>query len=181
MGALDILILVLVAAALILGWRKGLVARLGRVAGVLAGVVCTRLWAPDLAEWLSDPADSADSSLLTSVVSYVVVFIVVFLIVTLLCSGLRGLLRLARISVIDRLGGALFLLLEYMLILSLLLNLWVAVFPDSTVRNNPVVTAGEDSIGTCVLDLAPDILGSETVKDCLDKAWNGRRDKTATQ
>lgn len=175
MGAIDLLLIVVAAAAVFFGWRKGLVAKLGKLIGILAGIVCTRLWAPALARAVfgtPSPGDSADVSLLTTVVAYVAVFLVVYIVVALLCSGLRGILRLAHISILDRIGGALFTLFEYMLLMSLALNLWVAIFPDSTIRSHPMVNGGCDIIGTSVLNLAPDILGSEEVETMLDKAWS---------
>lgn len=181
MGTIDLLLIIVAVAAVFFGWRKGLVAKLGKLIGILAGIVCTRLWAPAVARAVfgtPSPGDSADVSLLTTVVAYAAVFLGVYIVVTLLSSGLRGLLRLAHISVLDRIGGALFTLFEYMLIVSLALNLWVAVFPDSTVRSHPVVSGGCDTIGTSVLNLAPDILGSEEVKALLDKAWDPDCDKT---
>lgn len=175
MGAIDVLIIVVAISAVILGWRKGLVAKLGKLIAILAGIVCTRLWAPTVAPLIFGtpaPGDSADVSLLSTAAAYVIVFLTVYLIVILLCSGLRSILRLAHISVLDRIGGAIFTLFQYMLLVSLALNLWVVIFPDSTVRSHPAVTGGCDIIGTSVLNLAPDIFGSPEMKELLDQAWN---------
>lgn len=182
MEAVDLLIIAIALAAVVTGWRKGLVTKLGRVAGVLAGIVCSRLWAPQVGVWLMgtpDVSDSADTALLNSVVAYVVVFIAAFLAVTLLCSSLKSLLRLVHVSVLDRLGGVAFTLLEYMLMVSLALNLWVAVFPESTVRTSSTATAGTEIIGTSVLNLAPDLLGSEKVRSLLDDTWHKITEQTS--
>lgn len=179
MSALDIIIIVIAAAGAFFGWRKGLIAQIGKLVGLFAAIMACRMFAPALAEWLIEvnttPHDSADTRLLWISVAYLIVFLCVYITVTLLCSGLRKAVHAIATPLVDRACGALFKVLEYMIIASILLNMWLIIFPDSSLRRDKLVAGRPWGVNTSILTLAPDILGSGAaagIIDCIRDSGN---------
>lgn len=108
MNFLDIVIIVMLLGGLVMGYRKGLVASLGAVGAVVVSCVACHL----LGAGRSVPAN-----MLIFVVGYVTTF--------LLARMIRSLVRAVALGFLDRLAGALFVAFEYLLGLSILLNLYL--------------------------------------------------------
>lgn len=185
MTALDILIIVLAIVAIVMGFRSGLLRQAGRLLGVIAGIIACRIFAQDVAIWMGadkgSPYDSADVSMLTTVVAYVVVFIVAYVAMSLLGSLLKRIVSATGLGPVDRVCGAVFNLAEYALVLSLVLNLWIVVFPDSSLRHDRVATYRLGSTGLSLLNFAPKVLGSEAVGRMLDVPATGAQEKPKVQ
>jgi uncharacterized membrane protein required for colicin V production len=73
----------------------------------------------------------------------------------------RSMLRALHLGIIDRVAGAVFSVFQWLLGLSVVLNVWLAVFPDSDLR-----TDNQGAVDA-VLTLAPTVFGSETAKNIL--------------
>ncbi len=172
MSALDIIIIVIAAAGAFFGWRKGLIAQIGKLVGLFTAIMACRMFASALAEWLievnTSPDDSADTRLLWIFVAYLVVFLCVYIAVTLLCSGLRKAVHSITTPLVDRACGALFKVLEYMIIVSILLNMWLIIFPDSSLRHDKLANGRPWGVNTSILTLAPDVLGSGATAEIID-------------
>lgn len=146
MQTIDYIILGLVAWGAIYGWTKGLVRQAAQVAGVIVGIVLCRLAVAPLAEIL--PGQGATNKVL----AYVIAFLVGYAGMLFLGATIRKLVRSLKLGVVDNLGGALFSICEWLLGMSLLLNLWELVAPhsapvhdalaDFVYRFGPAVCAG---------------------------------------
>ncbi len=174
MSITDIIILIIIAVGLFMGWRKGLIAQLGKIAALIAGVVACRVFGDKVAMWLveamSNPDDAAETPLLWVTLAYIVVFLGVYFVVTALYSCLRKAVHLITTSLIDRLAGALFRALLYLMAVSLALNLWLLISPGSAVAMSRLVHTRV--FGISILTLAPATLGAATTASVMDKIWN---------
>ena len=70
---------------------------------------------------------------------------------------LRGVTHALQIGFLDRVAGALFCLFEWMVVLSLALNLWVIVKPTADVCKHSTIFNGHAV--EAVMGLAPKVLG----------------------
>lgn len=149
MNALDIFLVILLGAAAVRGWFKGLIAIAAGVAGLIAGVVLCRLFGHSVADLIS----SSDGHTTDLVIANVVLFAAGY--VGCLCAGriIRSALHSLHLGIVDRLGGAVFSALEVAMVVSLVLNLWHSVLPGSA----PASPASEGLRGL-LYDVAPAIL-----------------------
>lgn len=159
MTLLDILIVVLAISGAFVGWRKGLTGQLGAVAGVLVAIILCRWFGRDLAGAFSEPDDTPSTVMLHTVLAYVVLAVGAYVGVRVIARFVGSITKALNLSFVNRAAGAVFGVFEWMLGLSLMLNLWVGVFPDTELRtsNNAMVEG--------IRDLGPAVMGSETVKD----------------
>lgn len=174
MSAIDIVILLIIIVGLILGWRKGLIAQLGKIAALVAGVIACRIFGDKVAMWLveamSNPGDASNMPLLWVTIAYIVIFVSVYFAVTALYGCVRKALHLIATSLIDRFAGALFRVLLYLMAVSLSLNLWLLISPGSAVASSRLVHT--QVLGISILTLAPAALGSAATASVMDKIWN---------
>ena len=172
MSTLDIILIVVVVVAAIYGYYKGFVRQIGALAGIIAGIICCRVFAVDFAAFLNDffldATSTKDSSrFLNSVVAQVVLFILGYFGARWVASLLTSLLKTAKLSSVNRATGAVFAVVQWLVLLSLALNLWIAIFPSST-----IVTESSSFVDERLINLAPDILGSETAKEFFETTKN---------
>ncbi|MDE7427517.1 MAG: CvpA family protein [Muribaculaceae bacterium] len=125
MQTIDYIILGLIAWAAIYGWTKGLVKQAAQFAGVIVGIILCRLAVNPLAQILPGQGDT------NKVLAYVIAFLIGYAGMLLLGTAIRKLVRTLKLGVVDNLGGALFSICEWLIGVSLLLNLWQLVAPHS--------------------------------------------------
>ena len=161
MTLLDIIIVVLALAGAFVGWRKGLTGQLGAVAGVLAAIILCRWFGNDLAMAFSEPGDTPSTIMLHTVLAYVALALGAYVGVRIIAHFVGTVTRTLHLSAVNRAAGAVFGIFEWLLGFSLLLNLWVGVFPNTQLRsaNNALVGA--------IRDMGPAVMGSDTVRDIL--------------
>ena len=147
MNAFDILLVVLLGAAALRGYFKGIIAMAAQVIGLIAGVVACRMVAHRLA--LHIGPDATDL-----VVANVLVFIVAYLACFLLGRMLQSLFRALHLTIVNRLCGVAFCALEVAVVLSLFMNLWHMVSP-STAPADPTT----EGLRGLVYNVAPALLG----------------------
>lgn len=165
MSAIDILILIVIAIAAISGFRKGLISQLGSVLGIIAGIIVCRLFGSEFADFLdlnlSDATTSAESSAyLNSAIANLILFVATYLAARLLSGIISNVASGLCLGIVDRIGGVVFAIFEWLLGLSLILNLFQAFFPDTH-----LVTSSSGIADEYIMDLAPSILGSETAQE----------------
>lgn len=168
MSTIDVLFIFVVIVASIYGYCKGVLAQMGALAGILVGIICCRLFADDVAaffneHFLNSTATKSSSMFLNNVVAYVVVFLLAYFSARIIAKLLTAVVKQIKLGIINRFAGAVFAVLQGLIILSLLLNLWIALFPDSGLTKNSKGYTDEK-----LVNLAPDILGSKTAKDIID-------------
>lgn len=152
MSGFTIFVIILVVVSGFLGWRSGLLRQVGRLVGIIAGIAVCRIYGPTLVDYFCGTGASVSDTVLYTVLSYVLLFIVVYLVALLLARLMRGMLEAVHIGVINRVAGAVFNIMEWMLLLSLFLNLWVSIVPSTSLVADPVFDR--------VLWFGPFLLGS---------------------
>jgi uncharacterized membrane protein required for colicin V production len=162
MALLDIVIFVMVVGGGFLGWRRRFTGQLGSIAGVVLGMALCRVVAPGLAEHFNQPGDSVQQRLLHTVLIYLLIGTVSYVGVRMVVRVTRTVLHAMHLCTLDRAAGALFSVFQWLLGLSVVLNVWLAIFPDGELR-----TSNRDVVDG-VLSIAPMVFGSETAKSILD-------------
>lgn len=154
MTTLDVLILVVFLASVIYGFSKGVIVQVGAVAAILFAVVVCRLGGA----WLAGVIAGGDAVSLTDlVIAKVILFIIGYLSVRIVAGLLKKATHALQLGVLDRIGGALFSLFQWMLVLSLLLNLWLVIKPEPGIGQLSTLAGGH--AGPAILHLAPAVLG----------------------
>jgi len=156
MSAFNILVLVVAVIAAAMGFRRGLIAQAGQIIALLGGIMACRLLGPHAVVWLGGdaPATATDTA-----IAYALTFLVTYGIILLAAHLVRGAVRAVHLGVLDRLAGAVFKLGVWMLILSVILNVWAAVAPDSELTDTRKHPARAH-----VMKIAPAVCGY--VMDC---------------
>ena len=157
MTTLDIVILVVFVASLAIGFKKGIIVQVGSLGGILFGVVLCRL----LGTRLTGVIAGADvPGYIDSVLANIILFVGGFLSVKIVAHFCKQLTHALALGGLDRLAGALFGLFQWMLVLSILLNLWVTVKPGTDFL--AMSTLGNGHAIEAVMGLAPAVLGWAT-------------------
>lgn len=153
MSGFAIFVIILVVVSGFLGWRSGLLKQVGRLVGIIAGIAACRIYGPTLVNYFCGTGATVSDTVLYTVLCYVLLFIVVYLVALLLAHLLRGALNAVHIGVLNRVAGAVFNIMEWMLLLSLFLNLWVSLVPTTSLASDPLFDR--------VLWFGPFLLGSD--------------------
>ena len=162
MSLIDIIILIVTIASLGYGFWRGFVVQIGAIAGVLIGVAACRLFGSDVATWiggilpvLSDDASTA--AFINKTIAYILLFIVCYCATRLIASLIKSISSVLLMGIFDRALGALFSLFQYMLALSLFLNLVKLISPESSLITGSTLANGHAI--NAILDLGPAVLG----------------------
>lgn len=147
-----IIIAIVSAYAIISGYMKGLLSQVGQIAGLITGILASRAFTPSLLQALDADAGLTVTPFVARVACYSLVFLAADLSVIMLARMVKLVVRVACLGTLDRIGGALFKLLKWGLILSLVYNLCASI--------NVCQPPGEDSnpVERAVYGMAPALL-----------------------
>ena len=146
MAFIDLLIVVLAAFGAFTGYRKGLINGIGSVAGLLIGIIVCRLagdafysmmvaWHPSWAGWPGAPYTG-------KVMAEIILFAIVYA-ATVIAAGLaKGIIHSLSLGGFDRIGGAAFGALKYLLLLSVVLNLIYVIDPTASMFHSSGLLGG---------------------------------------
>lgn len=160
MSIFDIVCLLILIGGIIIGAARGLVSQAASVIGIIVAIILCRVFSGVLAGAFIDPTDNADTQLLYTVLSYAIIFVVVMIVFRLFSEVISDFFEMLELGIFDNIAGAVFAVLKYTMIFSVFLNLWIAIFPSGELRSSY-----SDKLPKMVIDMAPAVLGSETVKD----------------
>ncbi len=169
MSALDIVVIAVVLIAIVIGFNRGLILQLGSLLAIIIAIVCCRLFSGTVASFFNGLSQAgSDSQLshqyLNSVIASILVFVIAYFLTKSVSFILKKMVHGVHLGIFDRFGGALINAFKWLIALSLALNLWCAVFPDSkAIKSSPLT-------GKWVLGFAPEILSSQMAKDIFDTA-----------
>lgn len=135
MTVIDTILILIFVLAAVIGFRKGFIRQVGSLAAIVVGVVAARVLGPDAiclihggeTDWAVSPVPRFSVTML----SYISVFAVSYVAVRLLASLLSRITGATFIGPVDSIAGAVVSIAKYFLLLSLLLNLYIAVFPST--------------------------------------------------
>lgn len=119
MNVLDIILAILLVVGAVNGFRKGIISQLCGLAGVLLGVWLGFKFGDRLGVWLGVE--------IGEIASFVIIFIGAVLLAALAGRISAAILRATGLGILNRLGGMVLSLVEYVLICSLLLGLFQKV------------------------------------------------------
>lgn len=162
MTTLDIVILIVFVAAVAWGFRKGIIMQMGALGGIVAGVVACRLAASWLATEIAgchgaDGGEVASPSYVDIVLANVILFIAALVCVKLVAGLFKRITHALCLGALDRIAGALFCLFEWMMVLSLMVNLWLVIKPKADFHE--LSTIGNGHAIEAIVNLAPMVLG----------------------
>lgn len=125
MNVFDIALLIILAAAAVFGFRKGIITQVCGIAGILLGILLAFRFSNRLAGWLN--VGEGFSWLL----SFIIILLVVILVLYLAGRLVRKVVHGIGLGIIDRIGGLALGVVKWGLILSLLIGITVK-FADAT-------------------------------------------------
>ena len=159
MTTLDIIILVVFAGSVAIGFWKGMIVQVGALGGIVFGIILCHL----AGTWLTgviaghDAEGAASTTYIDSVLANIILFIAGFLSVKVVAHFCKQLTHALALGTLDRLGGAVFSLFQWMLVLSILLNLWLVIKPGANICAMSAI--GNGHAIEAIMALAPKLLG----------------------
>ena len=141
MSVTDIILIAGAIVAACWGAWRGFIPQLGSFVAILLGIVACQLFGAKAAAMLSLPLIAAD----------ILLFIAVYLAVTLLSRVIHRTARALLLGPVDRLAGGAFGIVKWLILASLLLNVWLAFDPASAIARGRLTPA--------VVRIVPRLLG----------------------
>ena len=117
MNWLDVILLLPLLIGLVRGLMRGLVSEVIAIAVVILGILGSRMWNQPFATWLLK--QFAWPGQVCNVVSYVLIFLAIAIVLSIAAHWLNKLIRAIHLSWANRLGGALFGVAKYGLLVLL--------------------------------------------------------------
>ena len=121
MTIIDCIILCLLITGMVIGFVKGLTKQAFSVLGLILGIVLGTLFYKPFADFLRDTMNMPDRP--ASIIAFFIILMVVPLICGLLGNFLSKILHIANFGFLDRILGAAFGILKYLIIMGLLIML----------------------------------------------------------
>lgn len=148
--------------SLVYGYSRGIIRQIGALLGVVAGVLACRLFGDALSGWFVGNNPNADDVYITSVFTNLILFIAGFIAALVLAKALKVVSHQLSLAGIDRLFGAVFSLLSWFFVLSMMLNVWQAFKPETKVMDSSKMLSPR--VSEFIIDFAPAVIGSETAQ-----------------
>lgn len=161
----QLIVLLTAAAAIILGFRHGLARQTPAAIGVAFGIVSARLLAPGLYGILYGALDMVHGSVAEEytidTLSTAIIFISVYYIFKTVTLLVGKVLSKGPKSILDNIGGAVFGLFRYLLMLSVAYNTALALWPDCGLMK--FAKSDDGNAVEEVMLLSPALLGGQDV------------------
>lgn len=163
----HIIVLAVAAFSVIKGFKRGFTGQISGILGFAFGTVCAHVFEPDveaaLRAILPGVRHSAGGAFIYSVLSSVIVYSIVYTAFKMFTKVLRSAMQVFYVGMLDAILGAMFSLLKYMLLLSIVYNLLLCINPKSPLLK--YASADDGNIVESVVLLAPGLLGCGSVHD----------------
>lgn len=118
MNILDIIILICLIPALIQGIFKGFISQAISIISLILGAWASARFAGVVCQWLSQYLSGSEQTL--KIAAFVLIFILTIVILTLLGRLLEKIVTLVMLGWVNRLLGAMFALMKWLLVMGLL-------------------------------------------------------------
>ncbi|MFA8450312.1 MAG: CvpA family protein [Bacteroidales bacterium] len=119
MSYIDIIILIIIIAGAVEGYRSGLINQIFSLVGLLISVFVAYKYSDQTYLFLQEFSDLSPKVL--SIISFIVTFIVVLVVISLLGKLIDRIINYVFLGTINRISGALFSILKYCFVLSILI------------------------------------------------------------
>ena len=159
----ETIIIILLCAALVWGWSRGIVRQLGSLASFLIGLIAVYLFGSVAAEVVENLAGVTDETPVVKVLACDIIgrgllFLLVWLAAGVFTRTVHQLVRMAHLGAVNSLLGALFMAIKFAIVISVLLNLWGAVSPQAEQLQNPgPLTQALGEFGPALLNATAEI------------------------
>lgn len=160
MTLIDIILILIIVLTIALGYRKGFIKQLASVVPIIVAIIACRLFGSFITslilrthpEWDYDILKHYSVSIFVNCAIYVAVYYGGWFI----CRMIGAFAYKLKLGFFDRIAGAAFTLVKNLLILSLLLNLYLAVFPSGLTVAESGQRGGK--VTESVINFAPAVL-----------------------
>lgn len=161
MTTVDIVLLVILGAATLYGLYKGLIGQIASLGGIVLGIIACRCLCDRVADLMQQlaPEALADRTI-AMIVGCVLLYLLVYFTVGLFAGLIRKLTHALLLGWLDHLLGAVLGLFKWMILLSIVLNLWYFISPESPVFHSCTLLNGR--LLPAIIRLAPQLLGAVT-------------------
>ncbi|MDE5662286.1 MAG: CvpA family protein [Muribaculaceae bacterium] len=153
MSAIDYIIFAIILLAGVTGALKGFVHQVGTVAGIILAILVCRFFGGTVADYIV--SSGSEHATVYRAIVYVLVFVTVYLVVRVIASLFTKAMGALHIRAVDRVAGALFRMLAWMLFMSVMLNVYLALVPVDRAKFNTPDRPWRPFIAR----LAPKVLG----------------------
>lgn len=162
MPLIDIILLIIFIATAVTGFRKGFIAQVGSLAAIVVAVIACRALGPTATGWVMPDGPDAEagssmSRIIASAMAYSGVYLVAYYAVILVVRLLKMVTHTLFLGPLDRIGGAAVNIIKWGLAVSLVLNLYLALWPDGKMLRSSTIAGGKPI--EWVVALAPKALG----------------------
>lgn len=155
------------AISAVWGFRRGLARQTPAVIGTAFGIICARILAPGLFDVIFDQCrfihDHVEENFACYAMANGIIFFAVYFVFRLITSFLGKVLQRDDRTILDNIGGALFALFKYLLMLSILLNILLSLNMQSELLK--AARSDDGNIVTEVMLISPSLLGGEDVEE----------------
>jgi len=163
----HIIVMAVAAIAVIKGFRSGFTGQVSGILGFAFGAVCAHVFDTQAEEFvrmlLPGIQGRLGSAFIYSVLSAAMVYVMVYFLFKMLTKVLKSAMQVFYVGMLDSLMGAVFCLMKYMLMLSIIYNLILCVNPESRLLR--YADADDGNVVECVLLIAPGLLGCGSCED----------------
>ncbi len=158
---LDILIIAVFIASAVMGYRKGLIGQIGSVAAIIIGILACRMFGPQAAAMITPTGEeNSVSHYSTTLLAYGGVYIVAYYAVILVARMLRTVTHTLLLGPLDRIAGAAVSVIKWFMAVSVVLNLYIAIFPATDLAAKSNLDHGRPV--KWIIELAPAAWGAFT-------------------
>ena len=152
--------ILLLAVGVVYGYMRGMIKQMSSILGFVLGIVVCNVMGDSATEVLREAIPSL-ASVTTHAMAVIVLFVLVWLSVKVAGMFLKNTIDALHLSIVDRVGGAALNVLKYFFVLSILLNLWLLISPNSEVFTTQ--HALENKPFELTLNLVPWALGQRNL------------------
>lgn len=155
MDSFTLFILIVVLAAGALGWTKGFIGQISQLIGIILAIAACRIFGDYVTGLIA--GHNANDTVIYTVIAYTLLFLAVYIIVWLIAKMLLSAIHVLHVGILNRIGGAIFCICKWMILVSLVLNVYAALVPDTALSASRLYNK--------TLAFAPWILGSDTAHE----------------
>jgi len=167
----HLIVLTVAAVAAFRGFRLGLGRQTPSLIGVAFGIVCARLLSGGMAEILYGAMPSArgcvEETFVYDTLANALVFVCIYAVFRTVTCFLSKVMHSKDSSILDNIGGALFGMFKYLLFLSIIFNVAVAINCKSELMK--YMKSDDGNAVEEVMLLSPALLGGEDVEELAHK------------
>ena len=140
MNYVDFTILLIAVIGFLYGLIKGVIRQVGSLGGFIAGMVVARFFGGSFSALLREMFDLPEG--VSRVIAYSLLFLIVYIICVQLMRLIHHITHHVALGWLDRLAGALFGAVKYLVILSIVLNLVHIIDPKGKLISETKPTRG---------------------------------------